>query len=550
MVVISILPLIYAIDAAFYKETMIGLTTQRSLKAIYEVYFTSEYLSYFWNALSLGFIVTVISVVYGVGMALIISRTDIPFKNTLDLLTIMPMFVSPFTGLIAWISLGSEKTGFINGVLAEVGNFLGFSIEPLVNIWTFGGIVWVMVLFFCPFVYLFTIGNLRGMDSTLEEAARTSGAGTFYTLTRITLPVCLPAILSASLLVFILSTEVYTMPGILGAPDGFVTLTWQIYQDSTTFPVHRAHAAASGTMILWIAVAGLWLQRRLTRKAEKFVTVTGKGFRGKPIPLGVMKWPALIIVGAYIIFADILPLIAIVLSSLMKYSSGVLTADIFTISHYVKFFSLSEVRLALWNTMMLAALAGAVCVVLGFLISYFEVRRSNRVTVTLAFLGTISVAVPGLIYGIGMLWLYLKTPLYGTVWILLLAFVAKYLPYGILVSRSGILQVHPDLEQSARVHGASPLRVIRSILIPIAKPTLIAVLFFVMLSSIKELSASLLLYSQKSPILSVLTWNYMDGGEYQFASAVGVVQTILMIGIVIITRIAFRIKLEAATLSK
>lgn len=547
---ISIVPLVFAIDAAFYEESKVGLTANRSLTAIVNVYFTAEYLGYFFNAIWLSALVTAFSLVFGVLMALIMSRTDLPRKGLFELLVIMPMFVSPFTGLIAWISLGSEKTGFVNVAWVQFWKLLGVQAYPLFNIWSFGGVVWVMFLFFCPFVYLFTVGSMRSMDSSLEEAARTSGAGPIQTLMRITVPMSLPSIFSAGLLVFILAAELYTIPGIIGANAGFTTLPWQIYQDSTQFPVHRAHAAAAGTMILWVALVGMLLQRMVTKRSERFVTMAGKGFKGRPLPLGKLKWAAFAIIGLYVACADLLPLAAIVLSSFMKFSSTALTPELFTLDHYRTIFSLPDIRFATWNTLIIAVMSGLACVVVGFLISFLEVRRPSTGSRMLAMLGVLPVAVPGMVYGIGLLWLYLRTPLYGSIWILLLAMVAKFLPYGILVSRSGIMQVHPELEQSARMSGASPMLAIRAIVMPLVKPTLIALLFFVMLQSIKELSASALLYGQNSQTLSVLTWHYMDGGEYQFASAVGVVQTVLMIGLVLLTRAVFKVRLEAVAASK
>jgi len=544
--IIAIVPLLYTIDASFYEETRIGLSNKRDLTAFLDVYAGAEYLQYLAGALWLAFLVTAFSMIVGVAMAVLMARTDIPFKGTLDLLIIMPLFLSPFTGLIAWIALGSAKTGFINVTIAALFRTFGIEIAPLIDIWSFGGAVWVMFVFFCPFAYLFTVGNLKAMDASLEEAARMSGASPLQALLKITLPMALPAILASGLLIFILSAEMYTIPGIIGSTAGFTTLPWQIYQDSTAAPIHRAHAAAAGTMLLWVTILGVWLQRRITRHSERYVSVGGKGIKGREIALGRGVWLAMSGLGLYIMCADILPFGAILLSSFMKFSAPTITADILTTLHYRQIFELQDIRVALWNTMWLAVLCGAGCVVVGLLISYMEVRRPHPATKALAFLGVLPVAVPGLVYGIGLLWTYVGTPVYGTAWILLLAYLAKFLPYGIVVSRSAIIQIHPDLEQSARMCGASGLTALRKITMPLLKPTLIAILFFVMLMSIKELSASILLYSQRSQILSVLTWHYMDAGNYQFASALGVLQTILMIALVVITRAIFKVRLEQA----
>lgn len=541
---IAIVPLIYTVDAAFYREIRTGLSNERSLVAVIRVFTSAEYLGFLWNAMLLATLVTLASVVVGVAMALVLGRTDLPGRGALDLLVIMPMFLSPFTGLIAWIAMGSVKTGFINVTLISMAKWLGFDMSPLVNIWSYAGVVWVMFLFFASPVYLFTVSSLRSMDTALEESARTSGATAMQTLLRITLPMQLPAILSSALLVFILAAEMYTIPGLIGSTVGFTTLPWRIYQDTTAFPVHQAHAAAAGTLLLLFAILGMWLQRRITRMSSRYVTISGKGFRSSPLKLGKWTAPAYALVLGYILCADVLPIGGLLVSSLMKYSAPAITAEIFTLAHYAQIFSLQNMLDALWNTAWLAVLSGAACVLMGFIISYMDVRRPGRATQLLAFIGVLPVAVPGLVYGIGLLWVYIQTPLYGTAWVLLLAYIAKFLPYGILTGRSGILQLHPEMEESARMSGATSLRVLQFVTMPLMKVTLIAVLVFVMLQSIKELSASVLLYTQKSQVLSVLTWHYMDAGNYQFAAAVGVVQTVMMLLLVVLTRAVFRIKLE------
>jgi iron(III) transport system permease protein len=544
---IVLLPLAYTIDAAFYQETKVGLSKIRSLEAVINVYTTVEYLTYLRDAMLLAVIVTAFSLVVGVLMAMLVCRTDIPWRRTLETLIIMPLFLSPFTGLIAWIALGSEKTGFVNVVWKALVATFWPNAPALANIWTFAGVVWVMVLFFAPFAYLFTAGSLRTIDSSLEEAARTSGAAPWQTMLRITLPISLPAVFAAGLLIFILAAEMYTIPGVIGTTAGFTTLPWKIYLDSTQFPVHRAHAAASGTILLLITIFGVWMQRRMTRASGRFVTVSGKGFRGNPLKLGAAgTWLAFAFIGLYILCADLLPFGALVLSSFMKFSSATLSPEIFTLAQYQDIFRIENMRTALWNTIVLGLLSGALCVILGVAISYSEIRAPGPGTKLLAFVGVLPVAVPGIVFGIGLLWAYLQTPLYGTIWILLLAYVAKFLPYGILVSHSGILQIHPELEQSARMSGATALHALRRITIPLVRPTLIAVFFFVMLMSIKELSASILLYSDRSQVLSVLTWHYMDAGNYQFAAAIGVVQTVLMLALVIGTRAIFNVSLERA----
>jgi iron(III) transport system permease protein len=479
-----------------------------------------------------------------VGIALLIGRFDLPAKSTLEILVILPLFISPFTGLMAWIALGSSKTGFLNLSVTAMLNAMGISSGPLINIWNFGGVVWVMVLFYVPFAYLFTIGGFRTMNGALEEAARTAGASAWQGLRYVTLPLSMPAIFGAALLVFILATEMYTIPGIIGSTAGFKTLSWQIFVDSSDFPVRRAHAAAGGILLLSITIVGVAIQRRATRISSRFVTIAGKGHPSKLLKLGKWRWAALCFIGAYIFAAVVLPICALILQSILKFSTVAFTWDSFTVKHYVDLFTLENARQSIANTLWIGLLSGALCVIGGFIVSYRDVRMPSNLTSALSFLAILPIAVPGLVYGIGLLWVYLRTPLYGTVWVLLCAFLAKFLPYAVVVSRSGLQQVHSELEESARMAGAGTVRILRVITMPLMKPTLIAILFLAMILTMKELSASVLLYTPRSMVLSVLIWQYMELGNYQFAAAAAIVQTVIMLTLVLGTRAVFGIRLE------
>lgn len=542
---VAFIPLLYVIRSAFLEERDIGLGTAFSLDAIHNVYLTLDYLLPLWNAVFLAAIVTAISLIVGVALALVVARTDIGGKPVWETLIIMPLFLSPFTGLISWVALGSERTGFINVAYSGLLRPFFESVPALMNIWTFGGIVWVMLLFFCPYAYLFTLGSLRSMDVSLEEAARASGASYFQVLTRVTIPLSAPAVFASGMLIFVLSAEMYTIPGIIGTPINFTVLPWRMFEDMTVFPMHHAHAAAAGTILLWITVLGIWLQGRFTRQAERFVTVTGKGFRGTPIRLGRFRPFVIAFLLVFTGSAVILPFGALIVMSVMKYSAPMVTPELLTLRHYEQLFASPQLSRALVNTLGLALASGVICVGLGFLISYRDVRKHGIVNRFLAFIGILPVAVPGMIYGVGLLWTYSQTAIYGTVAILLLAYAAKFLPYGIMVSRTGILQLHPDLEQSARISGASPARTMALITMPLMRGTLISIFFFVVLMAIREMSASILLYTNNSITLSVLTWNYMDAGNYQFAAAIGVVQTLIILAIIVITRVLFNVSLQS-----
>jgi iron(III) transport system permease protein len=544
VVAIVLVPLVVSLDSAFHVETRFGLSDQHSLASIIDVYTGSDYLEALGQTLMLSAAVTVLCLAAGVASAILMARTDLPCKGLLELLIIMPLFASPFTGLMAWISLGSAKTGFLNIAMATALHWAGIDHPPVINVWSYGGAVWVMFLFFMPFVYLFTVGSMRSMDNSLEEAARSNGASPLQSIMKVTIPLALPSILVAGLAVFVLTAETYTIPGIVGTNAGFTVLSWQIFQDAAGPTLQQAHAAAAATMLLIVAIAGIVAQRYITRLSSRFVTVSGKGFRGAPMRLGRWKWAALLFIGAYILAASLLPFAALLISSLLRYSTSTITLDMFTLVNYKQFLNGDSMGIAMLNTVGLAVGAGVLCVIGGLVISFMDVRRPSFATKLVAIVSAIPVAVPGIVYGMGILWVFLRTPLYGSIWVLLLAYVAKFIPFGVVMSRGGLQQLHPDLENSARMSGATSLQTLRMVTLPLMRLTLVSTLFCVVLLCIKELSASVLLYTTNSNVLSVLTWQYMDSGNYQYAAAVGVVQTLVVVGLVLITRSLFGIKLE------
>ena len=539
-----IAPILNVFNISFLAESDLGLSDERSSRAVVAVYATLEYFIPLLHTIVLALLVTALALIVGVGLAVVVARTDIPFKPVWDILILIPLFLSPFTLLIAWITLAGPRTGFLNGIWQTL--LAPFLARPgdIVNLNSYTGIVWLLFLISCPLAYLFVIGTLRAMDASLEEASRCAGATPLRTIFRITLPVCLPSILSAGLLIFVLTMETYTIPGVIGGTIGFITLPWKMFEDTTSVPPRLAHAAAAGTMLLFITCAGVWLQRRITRFSNRYVTVSGKGIRARPFNLGRLRPWLVALLAAYVAATVVLPMIALVLSSFLRFSAAIPTLNIMTIQHFVQIFTERTSSAALPNTIQLAVASAVLCVAIGLVISVIDVRRPRWWTKLLAMVGIMPVAVSGLIFGFGLLWAYIRTPLYGTMWILLLAYVARFLPYGIVMSRSALIQVDPSLEESARMSGAGSLRILRTITLPLVKPTLIAILFLVMMQTVKEISASILLFTPQSQVLSTLAWQYVQAGSFQFAAAVGVVQTVMLIVLILATRFVFGLRLE------
>lgn len=266
--VLVALPVLFTVDAALHADAAAGLSAARSLAALIDVLTGRDYLLALRNALALAGEATLLSLAIGVLLALILGRTDICRRATWEKLVVLPVFLAPFTGLMAWIALATPGTGFINRIVAALAGLLGGAPVFALDIWSYAGAVLVMTMCFSPLVYLLTASSLRAADPALEDAALIGGASQLRTIWRITLPMCRPAILASGLLVFSLSVEIYTIPGLVGSNAGFATLPWRIFEDATAEHPQLAHAAAAATLLLAVVLIAALLQRRLARRGR------------------------------------------------------------------------------------------------------------------------------------------------------------------------------------------------------------------------------------------------------------------------------------------
>ena len=262
--------------------------------------------------------------------------------------------------------------------------------------------------------------------------------------------------------------------------------------------------------------------------------------------LGGWRYPALGVLWLFVLCADVLPAGALLLTSLMKFTPGPIGFDVLTLKHYLAICTNPAMQAALLNTLLLAVLAAVICTVLGLAIGACAASNSSRLTAALGGLAMLPLAVPGLVYGLGLNQIFRNSALSGSIWLLLCAFAIKFLPYGVIIGRAGLLDVTPVMTDSARLSGAGPLRITAAITLKLLRPALMAALIFVMLSSVRELSASVLLASQDSAVLSVLTWHHMDAGDYQFAAAIGVVQTLILLALAGLAQCVFKLRLDRA----
>ena len=493
------------------------------------------------NSLAVAVPATVIATVLGVALAWLVTRTDVIGRRFFEYGFIIPMFYSPLVGIIGWTVLAAPGSGWVNYYWSSLFGGSG----SLLNIYSFWGIVWVMALFYLPYAIIFNTATFRTMDATQEEAAAISGANRWHVLTRITIPLMRPSILSAAIFIFIFCLEQFSIPGALGAQSQFETLSYSIYLNVTKYPSNLGLAAAKGTLLLVLTIVMLLFYRRMLRKASRFVTVGSKGQRPAIIRLGKWRPLASLACFAVLLIGTIVPLAAILLRSLM--SSRTIGIDWASLN----FDSLGDLLTApnflsaTQNTIVLSIAGGVLAALLGLVVAVGAIRLKRNPAFTLSdLLISAPVALPGTVFGIGLLWAYIGGPLYQSVLLLLIAFVTRYTVFGVRMLGSGLLQIDKSLGEAALVSGASRMKAVAFIDLPLLTGAMSAAWLLVFLSVMRELATSIIIYGANSRTLAILTWNYMEDGFYDVASALAIMQIVIVAIIVLIAKLLFRKQLN------
>ncbi len=518
--------------------------TSFSLRALAQVYLGWPYISTLLGTVGLALAVALLSTAIGSLFAWIMSRTDVRFRKFFELTVIAPLFLSPFIGAIAWMTLGAPKSGMINVNLRHVFG-TDFTLIDVMNV---PGMIFVMTMYYVPYGYLLVGAALRNMDPSLEDASYINGNGHLRTAFRVTLPLVRPAMAAAFFFIAVLSTGVFSVPGVLGGRDGFVPLAVRIYRATEVFPSDYAVAASIGTMLFIVTIIGVFFYRRAVANAARFVTVSGRGFRPRIIKLGSWRWVVTTVLVINFVVAIVLPYIALVIVSLTPYAQTDFTKLNLSLNNFTAVLTAPKVMEASWNTLLLGIGSPTACVVLGVLIAFITVRSGSPIKGIIDYLATIPLAIPGLVLATGMIWLYIRTPIYGTLWILLVAHVAAYLTHASRLASNGLIQIDKSLEEASIVNGASLPRTLWRITTPLIRPSLLSAWILIFIFSVREINEAIMLYSARSNVLSVVTWDYMQNGQIRQAAVVGILQTIGLILGVLVARYAFRVKLTSASL--
>jgi len=471
---------------------------------------------------------TAIAVVIGLLFSWIVVRTNTPFRGFIAATSILPLFAPPLVAGVAWSILGSPKTGLINTAFKWAG------LDWHVDFYSMSGLVFVFGIYYAPYVYMFTSSALRNMDPSLEEAAEISGASAFATLFSVTFPLIMPAIVSGMLLSFIVMLGIYGVPAVLGAPANINVLTTYIFKLTNWSPPLYNTAAAVAIILMVVTGALVFLQQKVL-SGRSYTTVAGKAFRPRTLDLGRWRWFTFSLGLIYLLIVVVLPMLALIVAAFRKFMFIRDIASLFDLRQYslVHFNAIFDNPLtirSIYNAVEVGLITAVVGGALAFAIGYTVHRTHVPGRRLIDLIATLPVAIPGLVIGVAYLWAWIGIPggLYGTIWILALAFIARFMPDTVKALSTSFLQIHRELEEAAWVCGKGMLTTIASIVLPLARPGVIASMTLLFVLAIRELGSSLFLYTSNTMVMSVLLLDYYEGGNIGKTAAFSLVQTVLL----------------------
>ena len=473
-------------------------------------------------------------------LAWIAIRTNAPFKKLFELTAIIPNIFPPVMLAVSWTVLLSPRTGLINRLLMEL-----FSLEnaPL-NVYSLGGMIFVEALITTPLAFLIVSASLYSMDPSLEESARVAGSNNLQVAWRITFPVIRPALLAAAMLNFVRAIESFETPAIIALPARIEVFTTKIYREAIgAFPPNQNLAATYAVSLLAITMVFVYFYRRLTVSSERYVTVTGRGYRPNVIDLGKWRYAASAVAGAILLLIVVFPFIVLVYVSLITYVHvpGAKTWELLTLDNYRTNLTDARTYRALQNSLFLAVGGATLCMLLAALTAWVTTKTKATGRSIIEALTFIPWAFPGTALAIGLLWTYVYVPLpiYGTLWILFIAYITRFLPYGLRTMTSTIIQIHDDLQDASSACGAGFLTTFRRVLLPLLRPGFIAGWIILATIYLREFSTSVFLYSPGSEPLGPLLYHfYVDGNLGPMCSLAIVVSIICVILIGVAKKVA------------
>ena len=535
-----LLPIVFLIEKTFnvgdplsFPASEYGTTNLLSL-------FTED-IDIIANTVYVALLATVMAILIGFTLAWILTRTNVAAREKLERLMEVPYYMTPLVGALAWAVLAAPKSGFFNQGWHAIGGS-----SDLFDIYTLFGIAWVMALFEGTVAYVMISASMKSMDPALEESARVMGASKLRTTLTVTLPLVLPGVLGATLFVFAEMLGSFAAALVLGIPGRIYVVTTSIWSTVEAFPPNYGKAAAMGLSLFLVMVAMLTAYRYVVTRGS-YATITGKAFRPRPMDMGRFAWVLFCVCLLYIVLAVILPVAALLLTSFQTFATVILSQAKFTLANYEEALSLGPVRTALFNSILLGVVVATVGAFVMAVLVWIIYRSQMRGRGLIEYLAMFPSSVPRMVFGLGLLWAWISMPggLYGTLWLLGIAYFTVLLPLGVRTIAGVVLQIDKSLEECARVCGAGWGYQMRTITLPLLKPGVLAAWMLLFAASVREVGASLLLIGPHSKVIGpsiVATW--ANSGT-QLTAAMALIQTfIVMLALVILFQVTRDTKRE------
>jgi len=476
----------------------------------------------------------------GALLAWIVARTNTPGKGLVELMPLYPILMPPIMKNIAWILLLAPRSGILNNMLQQF-----FGIETLVfNAFSMAGMIWVFGLACVPLGYLFLLPVFLSFDPSLEESAYIAGSKPVHTMMKITFPLAIPAFLSAFVLNFLRGLRSFETPVLQGTPGNIKVFVSRVY-DSMALEFNTGLATAYSVVLVALSIITLYFYVRATRFSERYATITGKGYRAKVIDIGPWKYLTFLAVFLYFLAGIAIPFVVLIVVSMIPYfdydtfmtfpTNAVLT-------NYYKVMKHPSFVTGLYNSLVLSISIAIVTVLAGIIMAFTIYRTRAYGTKIFEFIGTLPLAFPPLVLSVGLVIIFLGTPLYNSLWALGLGLFVAYFPYAFRNASGSIVNIHKELDEAAWVHGARWRHVFFKITLPILKPAVGGALFYIFIEAIRNVDVAVLLTAPGMEYGPVTLFEYFRVGQWAEAAAGGVIYLIILIAAVSIAKFAFKIK--------
>ena len=530
-------PLVFLGVGSMSSELSNGRIGELTFDNYVNAYADSRVIELIFNSLAFSLGSSLVALVIGTGLAWITERTDTPLRSAFLAFSLIPLIMPGVLFAIGWILLIGPRAGIISGWWRDLTG-LGMPLD----IFSLPGMIFVAGIHWAPLAFLIMAAAFRSQDPSLEEAALMCGGSRWSAARRIVLPLTVPALLSMLLLLILRGLETFEVPGLIGLPAGVEVFSSRIYLAVSQLPADYGLGGAYAVMLLAITAIGVTIYTRLTRDSSRYATVTGKGFRPSLTRLG--KWRILTtsILVLYFLAVVVLPAFAIMWNSFMPFTTqpSIDSAKLWTFEHYETAFSAEQTGRSVINSLGLSVGSATVIVLFGAVLAWITIRSRIRGAVILEHLSATALVFPGVVVGISLIWVYLTLPvnIYGTIWILFIAYLTRYLPFGLRFASSSMVQMHVELEEASLTSGATALQSFRRVTLPLIWPGLAAGWLYIVVVSMSELSSAVFLWSPPNWVLAVVMFDYWSNGDSGPVYALG---SLLIVALVLLTVVYERI---------